>query len=454
MKKAVIHPSSLSGQITVPPSKSAAHRNIICAALASGTSRIYPECHSDDIDATLSAVQKLGAKAEIKNGAFYITGIGKTATETGDNNLSNGENKYTNSESKSANDESKSTNSVNNSTNCIIDCNESGSTLRFMLPVAAALGVQAEFNGSGRLPNRPISPITEVLRQNGVFVSADSIPLNISGKLKNINFEISGDISSQYLTGLLLALPLIGGGKIKLTTPLQSAGYVDLTIKIMNDFGVTVTKSDNVYIVSGEYKARQQKIEGDWSQACFFMAAGAMGANITLNGLDNFSVQGDRQTVEIFRQLGADITLTPDGIIIKKGESSPVKIDCSQIPDAVPALAAAAVFSNGKTEIYGAERLRIKESDRIKTTVAALKAMGVCVTENEDGLTVEKSLPKSGIIDGANDHRIVMAFSILAAFSSGKTEISYAEAVKKSYPEFFKDYKKMGGKADVISMGE
>ena len=417
MEKIKITPSPLSGEVTVPPSKSAAHRNIICAALANGTSVISPACHSEDIDATIGCVTALGANVEEKNGNFYITGIDRDKIKN-----------------KSV----------------TLNCGESGSTLRFMLPIAAVLGANATFIGRGRLPERPISALTDILSLNGVKCSSSSLPLTISGALTPNEYKISGNISSQYLTGLLFAIAL-NGGSAKLTTELQSSGYVDLTARIMSYFGIIINKNDNIYTAKGEFSPTNSVIEGDWSQSCFFLSAAALGGKIALNGLNLSSTQGDKSVIELYKKFGAEIK-TQDAQIITKGKNlNAIKINCSEIPDAVPALAVVAANANGTTEIYGGERLRIKETDRIKTVIDGLSAMGITVKELPDGMIITGGKAKGGIVNGVGDHRIVMAFAVLGAYAEGPTIIEGYKAINKSYPTFFEDFKRLGGKADVIT---
>ena len=417
MEKIKITPHPLNGEVVVPPSKSAAHRNIIAAALSDGVSVISPACHSDDIDATLRCITALGATVTEKDGAFYITGIdknkacGKTTT---------------------------------------LDCGESGSTLRFMIPIAAALGVNATFIGHGQLPNRPITPLIEILTNFGVKCSSDRLPLTISGCLQKGDYLISGDISSQYLTGLIFACP-ITGGTATLTTPLQSAGYVDLTVKILSNFGVNIIKNGATYISNGNYTPSNQTIEGDWSQACFFMSAAAMGGSIKIKGLDLNSTQGDKAVLDIYKALGATVDIKDNCICVSSGSLTATDINCAQIPDAVPALAVASAVSKGNTTIFGGERLRFKETDRIKTVTHGLKNMGIAVTEQPDGMVITGGSPLGGIVSGESDHRIVMAFAILAAYSKNDTIIEGYTAINKSYPTFFEDFKALGGIANVIT---
>ena len=416
METIKIKPSPLSGRVNIPPSKSAAHRNIICAALSLGRSVISPICHSEDIDATISACKALGAVITEEENCFIIEGIDKSKL-------------------------------IGKRVN--IDCGESGSTLRFMIPIAASLGCKATFIGHGRLPKRPITPITEAISNKGVVCSGDSLPLTVSGKLLAGEYSISGDVSSQYLTGLLFAIGL-NGGSVRLTTPLESAGYVALTIEILKHFGVTIYEKNGVYSAKGHFKPTTATIEGDWSQACFYLAAGALGGELELSGLNFNSSQGDIKAIELFKKFGANITVKDGILYVKPSELKGQNIDCSQIPDMVPALAVTAALSQGKTTIFGGSRLRLKETDRIKTVIAGLQAMGITATETPDGMVITGGSPVGGTVDGSGDHRIVMAFSVLAAFSEGSTKIEGYTSVNKSYPNFFEDFKSIGGRADGI----
>lgn len=392
--------STPAGRVQVPPSKSAAHRALICSFLAGGGSAT-PIIDSDDMNATRGAV------ASIQNG-----------------------------------DE-------------IVHCKESGSTLRFLIPVVAALGRSVTFTGSGRLPERPIGDYLRLLPQHGVQCDSEGgLPLTINGKLTSGDFEIGGDVSSQYITGLLLALPILDGdSRVILTTPLQSKPYVDMTISVMADFGVVIEEADYGYFVKGNqaYQPRDYRIESDWSQAAFFLAAGAIGGDIWLDGLDMNSTQGDKKIVDLLIQFGADINIENGSVHCKKSELNGINIDATDIPDMVPSLAVIASFANGKTVISGAERLRYKESDRIESVVSNLKKMGVDVSESRDGMAIVGGNASGADLDGYNDHRIVMAFAIAGLFANGDTTITDANSINKSYPNYFDDYNSVGGKADVIS---
>lgn len=410
-----ITPNRLKGNVTMPPSKSAAHRLLICAALSRNESYIKPKCTSDDIKATVSCLKEMGANIkETLDG--YVVSRGET------------------------------------NKNSTLDFCESGSTARFLLPIAAAIGSDATMIGRGRLPKRPMAPLTNVLREYGVEVSSDNLPITIKGSLNAGRFELAGNISSQYVSGLLFAAPLLKEeSQINLTSPLESTGYVDMTLKAMSEFGVGVEKGKDSYkIKPQEYKGKNMVIEGDWSQAAFFMSAAAIGSEIQIEGLDLDSLQGDKACLDIFARFGADVSVTDNKITVKKNRLEGITVDASNIPDMVPAIAATAAFAKGKTVIHSAERLRLKESDRIKTTIAALNQMGIKTEEKPDGMIIYGAEPKGVVIDGAGDHRIVMAFSVAAAYAKGESVITGAEAISKSYPEFFSEFKKLEGKVNEI----
>lgn len=408
MSSVKIFPSVLNGEIAVPPSKSAAHRAVICSALANGENVFSTnEELSDDIKATISAVKFLK--------------------------------EYNGQEIQ-------------------IDCGESGSTLRFLIPIAAAKGISVEFTGHGRLPKRPIGVYLDCLPNHGVkCVTKGGLPLKIKGQLTSGKFILPGNVSSQFITGLMLALPLLkGDSEIILSSPLESAGYVDMTTEIMKDFGVIIKKAQNGWYINGkqEYCKADFKVERDWSQASFFIAAGALGGKIKLSGLNKNSCQGDRAAEDLFRSFGADIKWENSVLNISRNRLNGINIDASQIPDLVPILAVTAALSKGRTCIFNAERLRIKESDRLFAMADGLNKLGGKVKETKDGLIID-GVEKlhAGKVCGYNDHRIVMALSVAALNAGGCVEITDAESINKSYPNFFKDYNILGGKADVVSLG-
>ncbi|MCM1284843.1 MAG: 3-phosphoshikimate 1-carboxyvinyltransferase [Acetobacter sp.] len=400
MSKVLLHSSELKGRVVAPPSKSAAHRALICSYLAGGGT-VKPIINSNDMRATVGVI----------------------------NSLKNNE--------------------------PLVNCIESGSTMRFMIPVAATLGRTITFSGEGSLLSRTVGEYINLLPKHNVEVKCNGyLPMTISGKLKNGNFEVAGDVSSQYITGLLLALAnLDGDSAVVLTTELQSKPYVDMTVKVMKDYGVEVTETDFGYLIHGgqNYKKIDYNVEGDWSQAAFFLVAGAINGDVEVCGLDMNSTQGDKAILDVLKSFGADVQINESSVVVKKGTLKAADVNAANIPDLVPIIAVMASFAEGKTVISGAERLRYKESDRIESVVSNLRLLGVDVEETGDGMIINGQCAlKNAKLNGFNDHRILMAFSVAALAVDGEVEISDAESINKSYPSFFEDYNKLGGKADVI----
>ena len=409
-----------SGTVKAPPSKSDVHRAIICAALSGGKCTISPVALSEDIKATIRCVESLGA----------VTNIDKEVLTV------DGSRMFENKEAQ-------------------LDCSESGSTLRFMIPVAAAGGVTATFTGKGRLPERPIGIYAEALPKAGVEFSCDSgLPLTISGQLKGGVFKIPGDVSSQFISGLLFALPLLKrDSDIVLTSPIQSVGYINMTIRTMEQFGIEVDATDTGWHVRGQqhYIPSDYTTDGDWSQAAFFLVAGAVSGDVEVLNANIDSAQGDRRIAALLREFGAEVIQEADSVTVKKSGMKAIEINASQIPDLVPALAVCAAFAEGTTKITNAERLRIKESDRLKSTAALINSLGGEAVELPDGLEITgtKSLI-GGTAKGFNDHRIVMSAAVCAAGAQNPIICTDALSVNKSYPQFFEDYNSVGGKAEII----
>ena len=392
-----ITPHPLSGSIPAIPSKSDVHRLLICAALADRGTEIRCPAVSEDINATAEALSALGAGIEYRDGAFFVEPVSAPPRSV------------------------------------TIDCGESGSTLRFMLPVVTALCERAEFSGRGRLPERPIKELIAALEGGGVRFSSDRLPFSTEGLFRGGLISIPGNISSQYITGLLLALPLTPeGGEVRLTTPLESASYVRITLRAMSHFGVKpLVGIDRWTVPAGARYVSPLKAEadGDWSNAAFFLAAG-----VDVTGLDPDSPQGDRVILNQLRSIRRN-----DAVI-----------SLADTPDSLPALAAAAAYSGGKTVFTDASRLRLKESDRIKSVREMLEALGGRAEETADGLTVYGTGLRGGTVSSSGDHRIAMAAAIAGAYASDETVVCGAEAVNKSYPGFWDDFRKLGGIANVI----
>ncbi|MCD8094933.1 MAG: 3-phosphoshikimate 1-carboxyvinyltransferase [Ruminococcus sp.] len=402
-------PTLLHGEITVPPSKSVAHRFIIAASLAEGRSVISNLQASADILATIECMRALGTKIDFDGERAVIDGI-ETPAESAE-----------------------------------LDCCESGSTLRFLVPVACALGTSARFYGKGKLPHRPLTPLLDELPKHEItFDYNGTMPFGISGKLKGGKFFIGGDISSQFITGLLFALPLLNDdSEIVLTSHLQSKPYVDITLGALSEFGIEIKETKNGYFVKGSqhYKPSDTSVEGDYSQAAFFKTANALGSNVNINGLNVNSFQGDKKIVEIIEKI----------VYNKNGELNPFELDCSDIPDLVPILAVLGSFCNGTSYITNAQRLRIKECDRLAAISECLNKIGGDVRQTEDGLVINgKKQLVGGEVDSFNDHRIAMAMAIAATRCVKPLVINGAEAVRKSYPDFWEDYRSLGSDVQTL----
>jgi 3-phosphoshikimate 1-carboxyvinyltransferase len=371
---------------------------------------------SNDIKATLSCCQALGARVEVE-----------------------GEYEAVITPSKSPHTE-------------IFDCGESGSTLRFLLPVAAVCCNRAEFRGGGRLPDRPITDLRAAMEENGASFSGDRLPLTVMSGMRSGVYRLRGDVSSQYISGLLFALPLCSGdSEIVLTSPLCSAGYVDMTIETLSLFSVEAVRTESGYFIEGGQKyisPCEIAAEGDWSNSSFWLAAGAIGRPVTVTGLSGSSLQRDRSICELLSRFGAEVSIREDEASVSPKALRGIEIDASEIPDAVPVLAVAAAAAEGVTRIYNAARLRIKESDRLSSVSNMINNLGGVCTETEDGLVIEgRGTPlRGGTVDSCNDHRIAMAAAIASVICREKVTIIGSTAADKSYPTFFEDMKSLGGR--------
>ncbi len=429
-----VQPGALTGEVRAPASKSEAHRALICAAFAPGTTDLACSTTSADIDATVRCLEALGARVARTRVGFRVRPIpGSSATD----------------------------NVPSPHVSATLDCGESGSTLRFMLPVACALGTGASLVGRGRLPERPLSPLYEELVAHGAELSPQGqMPLEVAGRLRPGRYELPGNVSSQYVSGLLLAAPLLRAPvEVVVTEPVESRPYIDLTAYVLERFGVEVTCERrmpdsgrgalawDVCAPNGLTSPGPLEVGGDWSNAAFWFAAGALGASgVAVRGLDPRSAQGDRRILAALSLLGAHVLRSPEGAAVRPGRLRGAVMDVSDCPDLVPPLAAVAACAEGTTRICGAARLRLKESDRLETVTAALRALGGSATVTEDGLVIEgRAQLSGGTVDAANDHRIAMMAAVLAARCASPVTILGAECVDKSYPRFYEDLTSLGG---------
>ena len=404
-----IEPKRLSGTVTPPPSKSMAHRLLIAAALGGGTSTIRNVSFSKDIEATLRCMEALGAEwFRQSSGTICVSGIGTHSHAVGA--LPH------------------------------FDCGESGSTLRFLIPIALAVAGGGVFTGRGRLMERPQKPYFDLFDEKGISWNQEDGVLTVQGRLTPGEYRLPGNVSSQFFTGLLFALSLLEeSSTVVSTTALESADYINMTIDAMQAAGVPVDVQwgqNQFFLSPAPYRSFDSTVEADWSQAGFWYAANFLDNQLLLQGLNPNSTQGDMAVSDLYWKLA------------RPGET---EIDISGWPDLLPPLAVMAAVRSGMTRFVNAARLRIKESDRLATVAAMLNALGCDVEELPDALFVHGGTPLTGgTVDGANDHRIVMAAAIAATASSAPVTILGAEAVSKSYPSFWEEYRRLGGDFHVL----
>ena len=420
MKNMMFFPSRPDGEVRIPSSKSQAHRALICGALA-GNCKIGGVDLSNDVNATASALRSFGAVLTYDDHSRIFT-VGEPCGR----GISAG----------------------------TINCGESASTLRFFIPLAAALGCETVFTGEGRLPERPTDIYKDMLEKNGARLTypdnGDHLPLRVCGRLTAGDYSLRGDVSSQFVTGLLLALSCCEGeSRIKLTTKLESKPYADLTVDVLRRFGANICEGEGEYTVSGIGRLTpcDLAVEGDCSQAAFFAVAAAIGGRVTMHGLNRNTKQGDCALFDIVERFGARVMWNGGEVTVEKTDRLRASdIDAADIPDLVPALAVMAALSEGTTRIYNAGRLRIKESDRIATTAAMIRALGGDISETEDGLVIAgKEKLSGGAVISSNDHRIAMAAACASVGCTGPVTVDDMSCINKSYPEFINDFMSVTG---------
>lgn len=421
--KVTVSASKIKGEIQAIASKSVAHRYLIAAALADKD--VFVGCHSvsEDIMATVGCLQAMGAKITRRENGFMVSPIDKRGMDDGLRQL---------------------------------PCNESGSTIRFLIPVVAALGINGEFLKKGSLVQRPLKPLDKEMAKKGApLLEKEGGVVAVQGKLEAGIYELPGNVSSQYITGLLFALPLLDSdSEIRITTALQSEDYVKITLDTLKAFSISINYDNNCFYIPGKQVytvSSEPTVEGDWSNAAFFMTGAAIGkSEITYTNLNKESLQGDKAVVDILKNMGAQINVTGDTYSVLGNRLSATEIDAKPIPDLVPILALAAAVAEGETVIFNAERLRIKESDRLKTVYETLHTLGADIEEKEDGLIIRgKERLKGGTVSSFNDHRIAMMAAIASIVCDDEVTILQAEAVNKSYPGFYEDLKKLGGQVRI-----
>ncbi len=408
---------TLKGEVTPPPSKSQAHRLLICAALAVEPCSIVCNSVNDDIMATMRCLNALGARITFSSGVFDVLPIELVKGGT-------------------------------------LDCGESGSTLRFLMSVAAVLGADATFTGAGKLPQRPMGALTDVLAAHGMAFerhTSDELPVTCSGTLQGGRFTLPGNVSSQYLTGLLFALPLATvDSEIEVTGGLTSASYIDMTIDALRTAGISVERRNNIFTIKGNQQYRMPErvvVEGDWSSAAFWVVAGVIGKQpVTVCGMNNESLQGDSAIVNHLRSMGAFITVEDDRGVAMPSHLFGTELDCMDTPDLVPVLSVAAAVAQGTTTFVNVGRLRFKESDRLAAMKSVLASFGISSSVGEDTFTVYGGEPVALTpVESFGDHRIAMSAAILSTVAKEITTINGSGCVAKSYPSFFEDFAVLGG---------
>ena len=404
-----------SGVLAAPPSKSMAHRAVLCAALADGESRLTGLAHSQDIDATLAAAAALGAQVEAGESWARIAGAAPLQAPAAP-----------------------------------VDCCESGSTLRFLIPLAALTGRPVAFTGRGRLMQRPQSVYQELFASQGLRFEQEGDTLTVAGPLRPGCFSLAGDVSSQFISGLLFALPLLDGdSRLCLKPPVESRSYIEMTRAAQSLFGVASAWLDEytLAVPGGQaYRPRDMAIEGDWSQAAFPAALGVLAGDVTVTGLEPGTLQGDAVILDILRRCGGRAEAVPGGVRFQKSALHGTKIDLADCPDLGPILMALGLLCEGETVITNAGRLRLKESDRIAAMEQELRKLGGQIESDGGTVTIRRSAlhAPAGPLWGHNDHRVVMSLTVLAAAAGLPVQIDGAEAVAKSWPGFFAAVRQLG----------
>lgn len=431
-----ITPGTLAGTIPAIASKSVAHRMIIAAALANGQTHVICNTVCDDIEATIGCLEALGARCERVADGFMVHPVPKS--------LEHG--------------------ILRALAGATLDCRESGSTLRFMLPIACALGADATFVGAKRLGERPLAPLdTELVAAGCELEGMGGLPLTTRGRMRPGRFELPGNVSSQFISGLMLACPLLGQPcEIRVSGRIESKPYITLTLQALAAFGVAVeveheivqgVEATRYYLDGSPYRTPGEvSVEGDWSNAAFWLCAGAMGSEpITVTGLSLASAQGDRTVMAALSRFGARMRRGTGAATAQPDHLRGFTLSAQDVPDLVPVLAAVASVAGGRTIIRDCSRLRLKESDRLATTTHELSALGARVHIASDDLVIEGVEELSGgTVNAHNDHRIAMMAAVAATRCKKPVEIHGAEAVRKSYPLFFEHYRLLGGNVELI----
>ena len=415
MNKTIL-PGARTGEVHIPASKSQAHRMLLCAAM--GENEVTLRCRglSKDILATVACLKALGASVDAEGEVLHLRPVSAPPPGL-----------------------------------CLLPCGESGSTLRFLLPLVGALGASAVFEREGRLPERPIEPLGRELCRNGMDIRSDGARLSCSGQLRPGAFSLPGNISSQYISALLMTLPLLEGeSTLRIEGALESAAYVAMTEEVLRLGGVRTERTGDGYRIPGGQRCRfapELSVEGDYSNAAFFLCAGALSERgIRVTGLDPQSRQGDRAIVPLLEKMGAQVASDGSSVTVKRAALHGITIDASPIPDLIPVLSVVAAAASGETRVIHAQRLRLKESDRLHSTTQMLRALGAEAEELPDGLVIRGGRTLAGgTVDACGDHRIAMSAAVAGGICRGAVTICGSECVQKSYPDFWTDFQQLKG---------
>ena len=417
--KASVSKSEVKGRVKAPSSKSCTLRGLTCAALAKGKSEIIHPLSSDDTEAAINVLTKIGVSVHQREDSWQV--IGNNFHEPGAD----------------------------------LFCGESAATLRFMTAICSLVPGKCRLIAGGSLSRRPVKPLVEALRQLGVKTSCkgEVAPVVVEGgRLKGGVTELPGDISSQFVSALLFISPFAEEGvKIRLTTPLESKPFVLMTLDCLEKFGIRVRPSEDLrqFEVSKQaYKPTNYKVEGDWTSASYFLALGAMSGEVEIENLNPESLQGDKMILDFLREMGTSVDIKRDSITLRSSKLNAIKADLSDCIDLLPTMAVLAAVAEGVSEFVGIERARLKESNRVSAVKEGLERMGITVREDRNRITIVGSRPEGATIDSKGDHRIAMAFGILGS-SAGETVVENAECVSKTFPQFWSVLKSIGGEVKI-----
>ncbi|AIO18293.1 3-phosphoshikimate 1-carboxyvinyltransferase [Candidatus Izimaplasma bacterium HR1] len=415
-----LFPSNLKGDIKVPASKSMSHRALICASLAKGRSVITNVVFSEDIMTTINALKQLGANFEIDRDTVTVNGVQKP--------------KYDNDP---------------------VFCNESGSTLRFLIPLFSLTDKEIIFTGKESLISRPQTIYKKIFEHDQNIFNKTYNKIVVKGSVKSREYFIDGNVSSQFFSGLMFSLPLLkDDSTIYYNGKLESRSYIDLTIEMLDLYGIEIKEIENGYFIPGNqtYKPHNYQVEGDYSQAAFFLVAGILNGAVRLDDLNHESFQGDYEIINIIKRMKGKIIFTENGFVTEHSQTHGTTIDISNCPDLGPIVALLGALSKGTTTITNIARLRLKESDRVESTVNTLQALGVNINVKDEQIIIygRKSFKGNITLDSYNDHRIAMMISIAATRCQNPVFLTNANAVNKSYPHFYNDYKSIGGLLEIV----